>query len=174
LTRKLLILLIVFLAQGLTPLLAEEDETPPPQPDLWAAEIMAPEGIVLGPNNQVKVIIQNLVKDSEIEGTVKIELVVIQNDSGDRASYFAEVDGMKHGQKREATFTGIAATNSDSVKLLAIVDPDKTIEEANEVNNRRLYQVWIKKTGPEASPTPTPDADTDAEADADAEEEKEK
>ena len=152
-TKKLLLLLIIFLAQGFTPLLAEDE--PPPQPDLWAAEIVCPEGIVFGPNNQIKVIVENLIKDSEIEGPVKIELVVIQTDSGERASYFAEVDGMKHGQKREAIFTGVAATNQDSVKLLAIVDPEKVHEEANEVNNRRLYQVWLKKA-PEVSPTASP------------------
>ena len=156
-TTKLLILWFVFLACGLTPSLAQDEEPLPPQPDLWAAEIVVPNGIVLGPDNQVKVIVENLIKDSEIQGPVKIELVVIQADSGDRASYFAVVDGMKHGQKREAVFTGVAATNPDSVKLLAIVDPEKTVEEANEVNNRRFYQVWLKRP-PAASPTPSPES----------------
>jgi CARDB protein len=160
LTRKLLLLWIVFLAHGLTPLLAE-DEEPAPQPDLWAAEIVAPEGgLVFGPNNQIKVIVQNLIKDSEVEGPVKIELVVIQADSGERASYFAEVDGMREGQKREALFSGVAVTNQDSVKLLAIVDPEKLIEEANEVNNRRLYQVWLKQA---PAPSPTPPAEDEPE-----------
>ncbi|MCA9776280.1 MAG: hypothetical protein KC800_06170 [Candidatus Eremiobacteraeota bacterium] len=152
--KKLLYSLTAFLALGLTPLLAEDE--PPPTPDLWAAEIVAPNGIVMGPNNQIKVIITNLIKDSEVPGPVKVELVVIQVDSGERASYFAEVEGMKHKQKREAIFNGVNAGSSDSVKLLAIIDPEKVIEEANEVNNRRLYQVWIKKA---PSPSPSPAAE---------------
>ena len=58
----------------------------------------------------------------------------------------------------------MAATDSDSVKLLAIIDPEKVIEEANEVNNRRLYQVWIKK-----APTPSPSASPEAEGDGEPE-----
>lgn len=158
-TKRLFILLLLFLAQGLTPLLAEDE--PKPQPDLWPAEIIAPQ-VVFGPNNQIKVVVQNLIKDSEIQGKVKIELVVIQAESGERTSYFAEVDGMRHGDKKEAIFTGVAATNNDSIKLLAIVDPEKVVEESNEVNNRRLYQVWLKKA-PEASPTPAPEGANETE-----------
>lgn len=160
--KKLIYGLIACLCLGINPVLAQDE--PPPTPDLWPTEIIAPNGIVIGPNNQIKVIITNLVKDSEVSVPVKIELVVIQAESGERASYFAEVEGMKHNQKREALFTGVAATDSDSVKLLAIIDPEKVIEEANEVNNRRLYQVWIKK-----APAPTPSASPEAEGDGEPE-----
>jgi len=160
--KKLIYGLMACLALGTNPVLAQDE--PPPPPDLWPAEIIAPNGIVIGPNNQIKVIITNLVKDSEISAPVKIELVVIQAESGERASYFAEVEGMKHNQKREALFTGVAATDSDSVKLLAIIDPEKVIEEANEVNNRRLYQVWIKK-----APTPSPSTSPETEGNGESE-----
>ena len=170
LIKKLFYGLIACLALSTNPILAEDE--PPPTPDLWPTEIIAPDGIVMGPNNQIKVIITNLVKDSEVNVPVKIELVVIQAESGERASYFAEVEGMKHNQKREALFTGIAATNSDSVKLLAIIDPEKVIEEANEVNNRRLYQVWIKKA-PSASPEAEGNGEPETVRGADSEEKSE-
>lgn len=150
---------MISLALGLTPLQAQDETLP--LPDLWPMEIVVPNGLLPGANNQVKVIVTNLVKNSEIKGPVKIELVAIQVDSGERTSYFAEVEGMRHGQKREALFHGVNATGS-SVKLLAILDPDKVVEEADEVNNRRLYQVWIKKAPEPASPTAEDDAETEA------------
>lgn len=139
----------------------EKDEKVKPKPDLWAAEIQAPEGVVFGPKNTVKVIVENLIKDSEVAGPVKVELVVIQMDTSERQSYFAEVEGMREGQKREAVFQSVEAKNNDKVRLLAIVDPEKTVEESNEDNNRRLYQVSIKK--PEASPSTEPDAEAPTE-----------
>jgi CARDB len=123
------------------------------KPDLWVSDIVAPQGLVFGPGNQVKVVVENLSKDTDISGKVKIELVVIQDDAAVRTSYFAEVDGMGYRKKREAVFT-VEAKNNDFVRFLVIVDPEKTVEEENEENNRRLYHVSIKK--PVVSPSPSP------------------
>ena len=160
---RLIYLFLLLLLSGLS--LAEdkdkEEEKPKPKPDLWAAEIQAPEGLMFGPNNSVKVIVENLIKDTEIAGPVKVELVVIQPEEGGRQSYFAEVEGMRQGQKREAVFQGVEAKSRDKVRLLAIVDPEKTVEESNEDNNRRLYQVSIKS--PKVSPTPEPETEESVE-----------
>lgn len=125
------------------------------KPDLRPAEIICPEGVVFGPNNQVKVVVENLSKDSEFEGPVKVELVVIQNESTNRTSYYAEVEAMKFKKKREAVFS-VEAKNNDFVRLLAIVDHDKSIPEENEDNNRRLYKVSVKEVNTEPSPSPSP------------------
>jgi len=140
------------------PTVAQDEEEVKPKPDLWAAEIVAPEGVVFGPSNTVTVIVENLMKDSELEGLVKIELVVIQKGSNERSSYFAEVEGMRHRQKREAVFQGVEVTNKDAVRFLAIVDPEKLVEESNEDNNRKLYQVWVEEPAPSPSPSPAPEA----------------
>lgn len=123
------------------------------KPDLRPAAILTPAGIVLGPGNQVKVLVENLSKDSKFENKVKVELVVIQDKSSDRMSYFAELDPIPFGKKQELVFT-VEVKNDNFVRLLAIVDSEKVVEEENEDNNRRIYQVSIKK----AEPTPTPSA----------------
>jgi len=135
------------------------------KPDLWVTEIIAPNGLVQGATNQVKVIVENRSKDTKIEGKVKLELVVIQNESSDRMSYFSEVDGMGFRQKRETVFSNVDVKNGEFVRFLAILDPDKVVDEENEENNRKLYKVWVKKPESEAKP----DADADAEPEADAE-----
>lgn len=157
-----LTILVIFLSLcfGLGATIAEDDkkeEKSKPQPDLFCSDVGAPEGIVMGADNQVKAIITNLNKDSDFEGTVKVELVVIQADPTDRDSYFVEVDAMGKGTKREAIFTGVQAKNPDSVRLLVKVDPEEAVEETNENNNRRLYKAWIKSPNVEPSPTASPE-----------------
>ena len=122
--KKLIYGLIACLCLGINPVLAQDE--PPPTPDLWPTEIIAPNGIVIGPNNQIKVIITNLVKDSEVSVPVKIELVVIQAESGERASYFAEVEGMKHNQIAE----DVTARQAMPVDAEKAAGADDTQEEA--------------------------------------------
>lgn len=127
-----------------------------PKPDLNVAEISCPKDLQPGPNNEVRVKVINRAKGSELSGKVKIELVVIQADSADRKSLYGEVDAMTFGQKKEAVFTGVEVKDGEFVRFLAIVDPDKAIDEGNEVNNRKLYKVWLKKETPVATPSPAP------------------
>lgn len=159
--KKLILSIFLAMLAATGPVLGA-DEEPPPQPDLWAAEIIVLNGMTLGPNNQVKVLVENLVKDSEITGPIKVELVVIGTEPSDRASYFAEVNEVKYGKKTEVLFTGVAAKDPESVRLLSIVDPDKVVAESNEVNNRRLYKVWLKKAPETATPEANPEAAPEA------------
>jgi hypothetical protein len=140
---------------------AAEAEKPKPaveaeeaRPDLWAREIVAPKGLLFGPGNEVRVIVENLTKESETASPVKVELVVIQSDPKDRASYFTEVESLRFGQKKEVVFTGVEVKNKEFVRLLAIVDSEKVVDESNEDNNRRLYKVWIKQAEPAPAPSP--------------------
>ncbi len=153
----LIALLSVF---GLTLAEEEKKEEDKPKPDYFCIDVCSPEGVVQGGDNKVRALITNLVKDSRVEGKIKVELVVIQADPTVRDSYFLEIDAMAHKDKKEALFTGVQVKNPDYVKLLVIVDPEKVVEEANEDNNRRLHKAWVKKTDvppqPSASPSPEP------------------
>lgn len=141
---------------GISPLAAQENEEEvKPKPDLYCTDISAPDGIMEGKDNEVKALITNRTKDTNVEGKVKVELVVIQADANDRDSYFVEIDGMGHKTRREALFTGVQAKNPDHVRLLIIIDPEKMVEESNEDNNRRLHKAWVQN--PDASPTPSPE-----------------
>lgn len=151
---RLTIIFLLFIS--LVSAWAEEEKKPTPKPDLWTATINLPEtGIVVGATNSAKVLVENRAKDSVLEGKVKVELVIIQSDTSERASYFAEVDGMRHQETREAKFEGLNVTNNDSIRMLVILDPDDAIKESNEDNNRHIFTAWVKKTPkPEASPQP--------------------
>ena len=126
-TMKFLIAFTLFsLSFGLTASLAQDkaSETPTPAavvlPDLWPAEIKVPKALAFGPTNEVRVVVENRIKNSKIEGKVTVELVVIQADPTDRTSYFAQVDGMAFGQKKEALFTGIEVKNEETVRLVPV------------------------------------------------------
>ena len=136
----------------------EKKEKSKPKPDFFCTDVSAPDGVVQGGDNKVRALITNLVKDSQVEGKVKVELVVIQADAADRDSYFLEIDAMGQNDKKEALFTGVQVKNPDYVRLLIIVDPDKAVEEASEDNNRRLHKAWVKKAevAPEPSTSPSP------------------
>ncbi len=143
-----LLLLVILL---LTPAFAQEEEEgepAPPPPDLWAASIETPDGLLCGPTNKVKVVVENKAEESSLEGKVKVELVVIQ--SGDRMSYFTEVEGMRFQEKREALFEGVEVKNKESVRLLVIVDPEKLVSESDEENNRRIMTAWVQEPAPPA------------------------
>ncbi|MGE0491442.1 MAG: CARDB domain-containing protein [Vulcanimicrobiota bacterium] len=129
--------------------LAEEEQPKPtPQPDLVIGRIVAPEGVTLGPANKVVATIENPA-EGRVEQKIKVELVVIQS-TGERTSQSVEIDGLDKNEKRPAEFAGVEVTNSDSVRLLVIVDPDKVIAESNEENNRKIYTAWVKKELPPA------------------------
>lgn len=165
-----LILILVGLSCALGS--ADEAEKAKPKPDLVPIEIVVPAGIKPGMNNQVKILVDNTVKDSEVTGKVPVELVVISAQTGERLTYKAEVDGMGYHQKKEALFGEVRVpADTNTVRLLAVVDRDATIEEANKDNNRRLYQVTVLE--PAAAPAPaqpqteeTPKKDEDKASDS--------
>lgn len=143
--------------------LADDDmkEEKKPKPDLFCTDVSAPEGVVQGGDNKVRALITNLIKDSAVEGKVKVELVVIQADATVRDSYFLEVDAPGHNDKKEVLFTGVQVKNPDYVRLLIILDPEKAVDEVNEDNNRRLHKAWVKKQ--EVTPEPSASPSTSEE-----------
>lgn len=131
---------------------ADEAEKAKPKPDLVPIEIVVPAGIKPGMNNQVKILVDNTVKDSAVAGKVPVELVVISAQTGERLTYKAEIDGMGYHQKKEALFGEVRVpADTNTVRLLAVVDRDATIEEANKDNNRRLFQVTVLEPTPPAA-----------------------
>ena len=70
----LIALLSVF---GLTLAEEEKKEEDKPKPDYFCIDVCAPEGVVQGGDNKVRALITNLVKESRVEGKIKVELVVI-------------------------------------------------------------------------------------------------
>jgi len=103
---------------------------------------MPEQGLAQG-SNQLKVTIENKARESEVEGKVKFELLVLS--PGDkRQSYFGELDAMSGGQKRQATLEGIEVDTLEPVRFLIIVDPDNVIKESNEHNNRYIFQGKVK------------------------------
>lgn len=151
---------LLLVGAALTASLAEEakDKEKPkdiPKPDLAPIEISVPNGLKAGIGSQVKVLVDNLTKSSDIKGKVAVELVVISVQTGERVSYRTEVDAMKFQQKKEAVFPDVrvpAATKI--VRLLAIVDPESGVEELTKDNNRRLFQVTLGDSGEAPSEEP--------------------
>lgn len=146
------LLLALLTALTISAVSAEDKKEEKPKPDLWAAEIVVADGFGTTGDNQVKVIVENLAKDSEFEGNIPVELVVIDKESGERASYSAEVESMRYNQKREALFSGVKAPTGKTVRFLAIIDPGKALEESNEDNNRKLFQITV--SAPKPAPAP--------------------
>ncbi len=150
---------LLFVGIGLTACLADEakeqsKEKVVPKPDLTPVEIVVPAGLKPGIGSQVKVLVDYLAKDSQIQGKVLVELIVISNQTGERLNYRAEVDAMKYKQKREVVFPEVRAPLSTrTVRLLAIVDPEAMVEEGDEDNNRRLYQIAVVESSTPAEAT---------------------
>lgn len=147
---------LLFVGIGLAACLAEEAKEQPqekvaPKPDLAPVEIVVPNGLKPGIGSQVKVLVDNLTKDSQVQGKVLVELVVISAQTGERLNYRTEVDAMKFKQKKEALFTEVRVpASTNTVRLLAIVDPESGVEEITKDNNRRLFQIAVTEL--QASP----------------------
>lgn len=139
--KKTIIALCFALSFGWTSALGQQDS---PLPDLWPAEIATPKGIRSGGNNEVRVIVENRGEGSRLDGTVTVELIVIELETKERTSYTTVINAMNHGRKSEAVFTDVTAKGPELVRFLAIVDPDEEIRESNELNNRKLYQVRLE------------------------------
>ncbi len=136
---------------------AEDEKAPKPDPDFYPVSIRLPEqGLALGAN-QLKVTFDNRAKDSEVEGNLKFELVVLGPDDA-RQSYFGEVDAMRFGQKREVLLEGVKVDTTENVRFLVILDPENSAKESNEDNNRYIFQAKIKGPETEKPETEVPEA----------------
>lgn len=131
---------------------------PKPKPDFCPVSIRLPEkGLSMGAN-QLTLTIENRAKESDAEGKIKYELVVLSADNS-RQSYFGEVDAMRYGQKKDVVIDGVQVNTQENVRFLVILDPENVSEESNEDNNRYIYQAKIKAPESEKLDTEVPEVE---------------